>query len=168
MTSTDVQRIGQDFLDFTHAWHEARKFASFDELVLLEQLCVVVARDVEDGFALGKRRITLNQDQGVRRMRYTKMHELGHYLFKSAEDGRFIAELRSLFSGSLDAQRKYEEAIVIQAGLQLFIPRPMLQEAFTRCEEDAKRAQWLALKQVDRSLSRASESPQRSAVPSQV
>lgn len=146
MTSTAIQRVGQDFLDFTHAWHEARKFAPFAELAPLEQISVTVARDVEDGFALGKRRITLNQDQGARRMRYTKMHELGHYLFKTAEDGRFIAELRSRFSGNLDAQRKYEELIVIPAGLQLFIPRPMLREVFGKYEEDARRAQWLAMK----------------------
>ena len=146
MTGTAIQQIGHDFLDFAHAWHEARKFAPFAELALLEQVTVTVARDAEDIFALGKRLITLNQDQGVRRMRYTKMHELGHYLFKTAEDGQFIAGLRSRFAGNLDAQRKYEEAIVIQAGMQLFIPRPLLREAFDRYEEDAKRAQWLALK----------------------
>ncbi|GHG06654.1 hypothetical protein GCM10017783_19020 [Deinococcus piscis] len=141
-----LHSLGKDFLDYLHEWHAVTGYLPFQELAAAEDLKVDDTADIEDQYIKPKRLILLNRNQGVRRKRFTGMHEIAHHVFKTSEDGRFVRELERIFPGSLDARREFEEVFVELGGFQLLIPRPTFLEVCANYEDDAKRAQILAIK----------------------
>ena len=146
MTDLSLHQLGTDFLEFLHDWHASSGFLPFLALAAAEGIEVDDTRDTDDQYIHHKRRILLNRDQGVRRKRFTGMHEIAHHVFKTADGGRFVKALQQLFPRSLEAQNDYEEVFVQLGGFQLMIPRPVFREICDQYEEDAKRAQMLAIR----------------------
>lgn len=146
MTDLTLHQLGKEFLDRLHEWHAETGFLPFRQLVAAEDIRVDESREVADQYQRRQRRILLRSSQGERRKRFTGMHEVAHHVFKTDQDAMYYLALARLFPGNLEAQRKWEEVFVEQGGFQLLIPRPVFQQICEEYDEDAKRAQLLAIK----------------------
>lgn len=126
----DYKQIRKEFLEYVRRFHEVRDYSS-DWQGICQKLGIKVTAATSNQYTMfqGQSLISIDAAAVKNRQTFTGLHELSHYLFKTADEG-FRSLLEDKYSKEL--AKAIEEGLCHEAAGILLVPDQALESAVAK------------------------------------